>query len=134
MLVLTSNNWMNPITVDVIFPVPQGWGMCLSLEMIMAQADLDQGPHQRGQDEYPPEWQADFQRLSDIIIDLSERYQSSIIIRTWDPHSLQGLWKSVRFGVRRYPAFIVAGHMKITGWDTAKLEQHIQALVNESNS
>jgi len=118
---------MNPVHIDVFFPIPEGWGICLSCEMLMAYANLDQAPYERGLDEYPPDWQADFHRLSDIIMNLANRYQSSILIRIWDPRSPQGLWKSIRYGVRRYPAFIVGGRSKVTGWDAAKLEQIIQA-------
>jgi len=95
--------------------------------MLMARANLDQAPYDRGLDEYPPEWQEDFQRLSDVIMDLSARYQDSIFIQIWDPRSLQGLMKSLRYWVRRYPTFIVEGHEKFSGWDIEQLEQSIAA-------
>lgn len=116
---------MSTVHVDVISPLPEGWGICLSCEMLMARANLDQAPHERGLDEYPPEWQAEFQRLSDVVLDLATRYQDSILIQIWDPRSLQGLVKSIRYWVRRYPTFIVEGREKVTGWNVEKLEQHI---------
>jgi hypothetical protein len=118
---------MNTVHVDVISPLPEGWGICPSCEMLMARANLDQAPHQRGLDEYPPEWQEEFQRLSDVVMDLSTRFQGSILIRIWDPRSLQGLIKSCRYWVRRYPTFIVQGQDKVTGWDVEQLEQSILA-------
>jgi len=93
--------------------------------MLMARANLDQAPHERGLDEYPPEWQEEFQHLSDVVMDLSTRYQDSILIQIWDPRSLQGLIKSIRYWVRRYPTFIVEGQDKVTGWDVEQLEQYI---------
>ena len=93
----------------------------------MARANLDQAPHERGLEEYPPEWQAEFQRLSDVILDLATRYQDNILIQIWDPRSLQGLMKSIRYWVRRYPTFIVDGQEKVTGWNVEQLEQHILA-------
>jgi hypothetical protein len=113
---------MQSVPIEVIAPLPEGWGICLSCEMLMARANLDKAPTERGLDEYPPEWQEDFHRLSDLILDLAEHYGDSILIRIWDPRSLQGLWKSLRYGVRRYPTFVVAGR-KISGWDAAGLEQ-----------
>jgi hypothetical protein len=118
---------MNTVHVDVISPLPEGWGICLSCEMLMARANLDQAPHERGLEEYPPEWQAEFQRLSDVILDLATRYQDNILIQIWDPRSLQGLMKSIRYWVRRYPTFIVEGREKVTGWNVEQLEQHILA-------
>ena len=43
----------------------------------MAQANLGQAPHERGLDEYPPEWQEEFKRLSATIFDLANRYQDA---------------------------------------------------------
>jgi hypothetical protein len=113
---------MPPVPVEVIVPLPEGWGICLSCEMLMARANLDKAPAERGLEEYPPEWQEDFHRLSDLVLDLAARYGNDVLIRIWDPRSLQGLLRSIRHGVRRYPTFVVAGH-KISGWDTARLEQ-----------
>ena len=116
---------MSIVHVDVISPLPEGWGICLSCEMLMARANLDQAPHERGLDEYPPEWQEEFQRLSDVVMSLSNRFQDSILIQIWDPRSLQGLMKSIRYWVRRYPTFIVEGQNKVTGWDVEQLERYI---------
>lgn len=100
----------------------------------MAQANLGQAPQERGLDEYPPEWKEEFQRLTTTIYSLADHYQEQVQIRIWDPRSLQGMLKSIRYGVRRYPTFIVNRHSKLTGWDTNLLEQHIQAAVEISNS
>jgi len=39
---------------------------------------------------------------------------------------LQGLWKSIRYGVRRYPTFIINGREKVTGWDIAHIESALK--------
>lgn len=118
---------MPPVQIDVIALLPEGWGICLSCEMLLARANLDQAPTQRGLDEYPPDWQEDFRRLAALVFDLAGRYGDSIQIRLWDPRSLQGLIKSLRYGVRRYPTFVVAGREKVVGGDQAGLERSLQA-------
>jgi hypothetical protein len=120
---------MSTVHVDVISPLPEGWGICLSCEMLMARANLDQAPHKRGLEEYPPEWQDEFERLSDLIMDLSDRYQDSIFIRIWDPRSLQGLWKSIRYGVHRYPTFIIEKQRKINSLDKDLLDSALQTYL-----
>ena len=122
---------MQPVPIEVIAPLPEGWGICLSCEMLMARANLDKAPAERGLDEYPPEWQEDFHRLSDLVLDLAARHGNSILIRIWDPRSLQGMIRSIRYGVRRYPTFVVAGH-KMSGWDTAGLEQTLEQALGSS--
>ena len=108
--------------------------MCLTCEMMMAQADLDQPGVGRGLEEYPPEWQADYQKLSELIFALAVRHQEQVRIRIWDPRSFQGMLKSIRYGIRRYPTFIVNGKIKLTGWDQEELEKHIQAAAKSGNS
>jgi hypothetical protein len=95
--------------------------------MLMARANLDKAPSERGLEEYPQDWQEDFQRLSTLVLDLSARYESNLFIRIYDPRSLQGLIKSLRYGVHRYPTFVVMGKEKVAGWDMARLEKLIQA-------
>ncbi len=115
--------YMKPILVEIIAPLLDGWGMCSSCEMLIARANMDKAPYERGLEEYPPEWQADFQHLSDLVIDLSARYSDSILFKIYDPRSLQGMIKSIRYGVRRYPTFIVEGKQKIHGLDTTRIEE-----------
>ena len=118
---------LQKIQVEVSAPLPEGWGICLSCEMLMARANLDKAPYERGLDEYPPDWQEGFHRLSDTILNLSARFADSLMIRIYDPRSLQGLVKSLRHGVRRYPTFIVDGKQKVSGWDIAELEEILLA-------
>jgi hypothetical protein len=125
---------MQPVQIDVFYPVPEGWGMCTTCEMMMAQANLGQAPQERGLDEYPPEWKEEFQRLSTIIFTLADHFQEQVQIRIWDPRSLQGMLRSIRHGVRRYPTFIINGRNKIMGWDKDQLEQQLQAAVESGNS
>lgn len=125
---------MKPVQIDVFYPIPEGWGMCTTCEMMMAQANLGQAPQERGLDEYPPEWKEEFQRLSTIIFTLADHFQEQVQIRIWDPRSLQGMLRSIRHGVRRYPTFIINGRNKIMGWDKDQLEQQLQAAVESGNS
>ncbi|PJH74389.1 MAG: hypothetical protein CO064_12300 [Anaerolineae bacterium CG_4_9_14_0_8_um_filter_58_9] len=118
---------MPTVQVEVITTLPEGWGICLTCEALIAQAKMDKAPHERGLDEYPPEWQADFRRFSKMIFDLSQRYGDSVMIRIWDPRSLQGLVKAIRYGVHRYPTFVVGGGKKVVGLDMPQLEQTLQA-------
>ena len=100
----------------------------------MSQVKVGQAPQERGLEEYPPEWQEEFKHLSSTIISLSEQYPNEVQIRIWDPRSLQGMWKSIRYGIRRYPTFIVDGRSKFSGWDTAELVQHLQSILEMGNS
>ncbi len=114
---------MQPVEVEVISPLPEGWGLCLTCEAMLARAGLDETPYRRSLEEYPPEWQEDFRRLSAVVLDLAERYGQAIVIRIWDPRSWQGLFKSLRYGVHQYPTFIVGRRRKIVGCNAVAIEE-----------
>ena len=118
---------MKPVLVDVISPLLDGWGMCTACEMLIARANLDKTPSERGLDDYPPEWRDEFFRLSDLIFDLAGRYGDHVLFRIFDPRSLQGLIKSIRYRVHHYPTFIVGGRQKVFGFDSVLVEQALLA-------
>jgi hypothetical protein len=53
------------------------------------QADLDA---------YPPEFMAEWQRVSDWVLALAERYPGQLTIKITDAQSPQGLWQALRRG------------------------------------
>jgi hypothetical protein len=118
---------MLPVQVEVIMPLPEEWGVCLSCEILMAQAEMDTPSCTRGLDGYPSEWQAEFRRFSDALYDLSMRYGDTVMFRVFDPRSLQGLFKAIRYAAHRYPTFVVAGEKKVVGLDMSQLEQTLLA-------
>lgn len=101
----------------------QSLGMCVSCELVLSEAGLGRPRTERGLDEYPQEWQDECRRLSDWVNDLAGRYGDRLLIRVIDPQSPEGLLKSLRHWVRRYPTFIVAGKQKVVGWERERLEE-----------
>jgi hypothetical protein len=74
---------------------------------------------------YPPDWMEEWQRLSDLILSLTESFAGRLVVKITDAQSPQALWKALRHGVRKYPTFIVAGE-KYHGFD----EEQISNLIN----
>jgi hypothetical protein len=118
---------MMPVQVEVIALLPEGWGVCPTCEVLIAEAEVDKAPSERGLSEYPLEWQEELRRFSEILFDLSLRYGDTVMIRIYDPRSFQGLLRAIRYGIRIYPTFIVAGSQKIAGLDMQPLELALQA-------
>jgi hypothetical protein len=50
---------MEPVQLQVIAPVLEGYGLCNTCELLFNEADLDSGPVERGGDEYPQDWVED---------------------------------------------------------------------------
>jgi hypothetical protein len=113
---------MKPVRLEVIAPTFQGMGMCTACELVLANAGLGDSPSERALDQYPPEWQKEVRRLSDWVYDLADRYGDRILIKVIDPQSPEGLLKSLRHRVRRYPTWIVDGKVRVVGWERQALE------------
>jgi hypothetical protein len=77
--------------------------------------------------EYPEDIKEDYLFLSTWVKELSARYREKIMIRVIDAQSLQGVVKSIRHLVFRYPTFIINNREKYTGKDKARLDLLLQA-------
>lgn len=83
---------------------------------------MGEHPAKRALDEYPQGWQDEYQRLTDWVYELADRYGDRILIKVIDPQSPEGLFKSLRYRVRHYPTWVVNGKKRIVGWDRQALE------------
>lgn len=121
---------MTPISVEVIAPVLTDLRHCSHCEVIFAQTEVGPRVHKEVLDEYPPDLKEDFERLSDWLVEVAHRHGDALRIKVIDPQSIEGFVKSVRYWVRRYPAFIVAGHKEYVGWDEGALDRVLQARIS----
>lgn len=60
------------------------------------------------------------------MVELINQFKDGIIIHVIDPQSLRGIYKSLRYHVRKYPSFIVDEKDLIIGWNQAELELAIR--------
>jgi hypothetical protein len=114
-----------PVQIDVLTPMPEGWGMCQTCELFISQAGMNDAPDQRINDSFPQEWQEEFKKTSHFILDMAEKFGSSIQMILYDPRSLQGIIKAIRFRVHRYPAFIINNKTRYIGVDPEEIEKKI---------
>jgi hypothetical protein len=60
------------------------------------------------------------------VVELINQFKDGIIIHVIDPQSLRGIYKTLRYRVRKYPSFIVNEKNLIVGWNRAALDRAIQ--------
>jgi hypothetical protein len=113
---------MKPVYVEVITKVLTTYDHCYRRELIFEQVGLNKKFHRRDVNEYPEEAKEEFLRLSQWIRDLAKLYKHRILFKVIDAQSPMGLFKSLRHGAWKYPAFIVEGDNKYVGWDTKRPE------------
>ncbi len=75
-----------------------------------------------------PQWLIeDYVRVCQWATATGERYQGQVLIRIIDYQSLAGLWRVLRYWIRKYPTFLLDGQ-KFVGWEEEPaLQEAIQA-------
>lgn len=113
--------------LQVLMPIPTTFRQCLACETLSAGM-VGNGARQEMIQEYPAEFMEEFDRLMRWIDELTLQFGPSLEVRVVDPWSPEGLWKCLRYGVRRYPAFILPDGRKVVGWERAALEQALREI------
>lgn len=107
-----------PVTVEVIAYAPTAFRHCQHCEVAFAGIGLGERIHRaEAADALPDDLIRDFQRVSDWVHSLLERHGGRVKVSVVDAASIEGFWKSVRHGVRRYPAVVIEGRERFDGAD-----------------
>ena len=119
---------MKPLMVEIIAYAPTQYFHCQHCELVWNQAQVD-GVKKFHDDavesSIPPEMMQEYQALSDWVLKTVKHYNGRVTFRVVDAASVEGVWKVLRYGVRKYPAFVIAGKDKLTGSDFAQVEARI---------
>lgn len=113
------------IRLEIIAHIPTTFRHCMHCEQLMDAAVGATVRREMGM-EYPADILEGFGRLLDWIDELTRRWGWRLQVRVVDPQSPEGLWKSIRYGVRRYPTFVVDKRRRVVGWDREALQQALE--------
>ncbi len=119
-----------PLQIEVIAYAPTAFYHCLHCELVWQQAGVGQRLHaEQLASGLPEDLQKAYQDLAAWIARLMATYCDRIAIKVIDAVSVEGWWKSLRYGARRYPAVIVDGQV-FAGGDFAGAEAAIARLLS----
>ncbi len=114
-----------PLQIEIIAYAPTAFYHCLHCELVWQQAGVGQALHaEQLASGLPEDLQKAYQDLAAWIARLLATYCDRIAVKVIDAVSMEGWWKSLRYGARRYPAVIVDGQV-FTGGDFAAAEAAI---------
>ncbi|RME41499.1 MAG: hypothetical protein D6796_15770 [Caldilineae bacterium] len=117
-----------PLQIEIVAHVLGSMNHCSHCQVFIDGLGVGGAIKQTDLNSYPPDFMLEWQRLSDWVLELAERYEGQLTIKITDAQSPQGLWKAIRHGVRQYPTFLIRGK-KYHGWDTAVVEEMIQTAL-----
>ncbi len=119
--------YMKPISVEVVTNVLAVLNACSSCRLVFNEGGVHDELLRDALEEYPEELKEEFLRLSEWMAELGRLYRHRIRIRVVDAKSIRGIYKSLRYRFRSYPAFIVDKEDVVAGWDREKLARVLEA-------
>jgi hypothetical protein len=101
---------MQPLSVQVIAYAPTAFRHCQHCEVAFEGLGLGERMHRaEAADALPDDLLTDFARVSDWVHGLLDRHAPHVSVTVIDAASIEGFFKSLRHGARRYPAVVVDG-------------------------
>lgn len=105
-----------PLLVEIIAYAPTAFYHCTHCEV----AWREMGKSNRVQEEQlesslPEDLQREYLAVSDWVKEIFQRHCDRVVVKVIDAASVEGFYKSLKYGVRRYPAVIVNGKSRFVG-------------------
>ncbi len=107
-----------PVMVEVLVYAPTMFFHCQHCEFVWQQTGA--APDYRKEQlesAIPQDLKQEYQELSDWVLSTAQAYGGRVIFKVIDAASIEGLYKSLRYRTRKYPAMIVDGQERILGLD-----------------
>ena len=114
-----------PLLVEIVAYAPTAYYHCTHCEVIWKGSGFSEGLHEEQvRSALPPDLLQDYQAVSDWVRHLLRLHCDGLIVKVIDTASVEGMWKTVRHGLNRYPAVIV-GRQRFIGADFSAAEAEI---------
>jgi hypothetical protein len=121
---------MKPVSVEVVAYAPTGFYHCTHCEIVFKEQGVGDKIHaEQLQSAMPEDMMRDYAQVSQWVNTLVDRYGEKIVVKVIDAASIEGVWKSLRQGVRQYPAVIVEGKDKFAFDNTQAAESIISRRI-----
>jgi hypothetical protein len=115
------------VRVEIIAYAPTVFSHCQHCELVWHHTGFaDAVRREEARHALPADLHEEFQRLSEWVHSLWMRYGPRIRVKVVDAASIEGVWKSWRYRVRKYPAIVVNHDEVHVGLDFQVVEPFIE--------
>ena len=102
--------------VEIIAYAPTAFYHCTHCEVAWREMGMDNHIHEeQTQNSLPPDLAQDYQRISDWVREIFRVHCDQVVVKVIDVASVEGFFKTLRYGVHRYPAVIIDGKSRFGG-------------------
>lgn len=122
------------VQVQILAYAPTEFYHCQHCELVWDQIGFGQRWHaeQRRSGLLPPDLEAEYTAISDWVREAFGSYGDRLVVKVVDAASLEGVFKALRYGVRRFPAFIIDRQERIVGFDRERLDKALAARLGQN--
>ncbi len=115
-----------PLLIEILTYAPTAYYHCLHCEVAWREAGVTNRFHEEQvASSLPADLAAEYQAISDWVQDLLRRYSDRVMVKIIDAASIEGVVKSLRYGMRQYPAVIVGGQARFAGGAWADADKEV---------
>ena len=124
---------MKPVQLEIVVPMLTTVGLnCPKCSPLFEQVGLNDKYRRLCSDEYSEDWKIDLEKITGWAKRASDLYKHRLHIRIIDAQSPLGMWKRIRHGFLKTPAFIVERKPAHIGWGFDRLELVIDEVITEA--
>lgn len=103
---------MADVVVDVVTYAPTVFFHCQHCELTFRQVGIGDRVHrEEAREALPDDLLAQYHEVCDWLTGLRLRHGDRVQVRVTDAASIAGVWRSLRHGIRTYPAVVVDGRL-----------------------
>ncbi len=114
-----------PLLVEIVAYAPTAFYHCTHCEIVWKETGFSKGVHEEQvASALPPDMMHDYQAVSDWVQHLFKVHCDRVVIKVIDAASIEGFWKTLRHGLRHYPAILI-GSAKFSGTNFTTAEAEI---------
>ncbi len=114
-----------PLLVEIVAYAPTAFYHCTHCEIAWQETGFSKGVHEEQvASALPPDMMQEYQAVSDWVNQLFDVYCDRVVVKVIDAASIEGFWKTLRHGLRHYPAVII-GQSKFSGTNFKPAEVEI---------
>jgi hypothetical protein len=123
-----------PLAIEVLAYAPTVFYHCQHCELTFQQVGIGDRVHrQHAREALPDDLRDEFHALSDWIHSLGEEYGPRVQVKVVDAASIEGVLKSLKHRVSRYPAVILDGDRFVRP-DLARLRHEVDERMRAMSS
>ena len=105
-----------PLLVEIIAYAPTAYYHCTHCEVAWREMGATNRIHEEQMESsLPPDLMREYQTVSDWVREMFRVHCDAIVLKVIDAASIEGVYKSLKYKARHYPAVIVNGAARFLG-------------------